>query len=77
MPVGLANLLVPCRAFSATHEGAAAVRVMATMTALGQAAGLAAARAATTRSSVAEINAVALRRELGYLDAPPELGEPW
>lgn len=71
IPKGIDNLLVPCRAFSATHEGAAAARVMATMTAVGQAAGLAAAEACRRRVATAEVPGASLRDKLRYLDAPP------
>ena len=71
VPKAIDNLLVPCRAFSATHEGAAAARVMATMTAVGQAAGLAAADAARRHITAAEVPAGEIRMQVGYLDSPP------
>jgi hypothetical protein len=70
-PRGVANLLVPCRAFSATHEGSAAARVMATMTAMGEAAGLAAAEAVRYGCAMGKVDGAALRRRLGYLDSAP------
>lgn len=77
VPASLDNLLVPCRALSATHEAAAAVRVMATMTATGEAAGLAAVKAADDGVCCGEVDTGWLRARIGYLDQPPELGQPW
>ncbi len=77
LPEGVENLLVPCRALSATHEGSAAVRVMATMTATGEAAGLAAAEALRRRCAPAELDGAALRARLGYLDDGPDYDELW
>jgi hypothetical protein len=77
VPKDAENLLVPCRALSASHEGCAAVRVMANMTATGEAAGLAAAEAAARKKAVGEIDGAAIRRRLEYLDQPPELGGLW
>jgi hypothetical protein len=77
LPKGAENLLVPCRALSATHEGAAAVRVMATMTAMGEAAGLAAAEAVRRRCAPAELDGRALRARLRYLDEGPDYDALW
>jgi len=76
-PRGVANLLVPCRALGATHEGSAAIRVMATMTATGEAAGLAAAEALRRGCGPAEIDGATLRAKLGYLDQGPDYDELW
>lgn len=72
-----ANLLVPCRALSASHEAAAAVRVMATLHGTGEAAGLAAAMAAEGGVDPAMVDGRAVRERLGYLDQPPAAGLPW
>jgi hypothetical protein len=77
VPDRIANLLVPCRALSASHEAAGAVRVMATMTGIGQAAGLAAAYACERSIPVKDVDAHWLRQQLGYLDDAPEFGFPW
>lgn len=69
-PVGVENLLVACRAISTTHEAHAATRVMATMHAVGEAAGRAAAMAKRQATPAALIDGADVRRELAYLDAP-------
>jgi hypothetical protein len=76
-PRDVENLLVPCRSLSATHEGQAAVRVMATMTATGEAAGLAAAEALRRRCSPGEIDGRTVRAKLRYLDEGPDYDELW
>lgn len=74
---GCSNLLVACRALSATHEASAAVRVMATMHAVGEAAGIAAAEAARTDTPVTEIPGEWVRSQIGYMDQLPDYGFPW
>jgi len=74
VPLSVDNLLVVCRALSASHEASAAVRVMATMTAVGEAAGLAAVYAKQTKSPFPGIDGVKIRRQLEYLDLPPTPG---
>lgn len=64
VPAGTDNLLVAGRCFSATHDAHAAVRSMAQCMAMGQAAGLAAARAALQQRSVADLDVTALRVDL-------------
>lgn len=71
------NLLVPCRAISATHEAAAALRVMATMHATGEAAGRAAALAVAGEVTPLRIDGTDIRRRIGYLEDPPAAGLPW
>ena len=71
VPAGIDNLLVACRALSATHEGEAAIRVMATMTGIGQAGGLAVKQAVQTNTNFPEINGEIIRRKLEYLDQEP------
>ena len=64
LPADFDNVLVAGRGISATHEAHAATRVMPSAMALGQAAGLAAAIAAGSRSTVQGVGADALRAEL-------------
>ncbi len=61
VPIDCPNLLVACRALSATHEAAAAVRVMATMHGIGEAAGIACAQACRQGIDVTDVP------ELGYV----------
>jgi hypothetical protein len=69
-PAGLENLLVACRAISTDHYAHAATRVMGTLTAVGEAAGLAAGIVRETGRSVAEINGADVRARIAYLDQP-------
>jgi hypothetical protein len=77
VPIGIANLLLPCRALSATHEAAAAVRVMATMTGIGQACGIAASQAIENQCDCIAIDTLQVRQTLGYLDQAPDLNPIW
>src|SRR5215213_2818770 len=67
-----ANVLMAGRCFSATHDAHAAVRSMGQCMAMGQAAGTAAALAATSRAEVREVGfgrlAAALRADGAILD---------
>ena len=58
------NLLIASRCLSADHEAFASVRVMASVMGVGQAAGLAAAMAVQSGSSVADVDVSALRKTL-------------
>lgn len=71
------NLLVACRALAATHEAAAAVRVMATMHALGEAAGIAAAAAVRRDGDVTAVSGEWVRSQLPYLAEGADFEEPW
>ncbi len=71
------NLLVACRALSATHEASAAVRVMATMHGVGQAAGIAAAKASIDGVDVTSISGEWVRSQIQYMELPPDFNEPW
>ncbi|MGQ8335796.1 FAD-dependent oxidoreductase [Sunxiuqinia sp. A32] len=71
------NLAVACRALSATHEASAAIRVMATMHGIGEAAGLAAAEAAKGHMDVIEISGEWLRDQISYMSEGPDFGFPW
>lgn len=71
------NLLVPCRALSANHEASAAIRVMATMTGIGEAAGLAASRAAELGVAARDVDTIWLRRGLDYLSQGPDFDPMW
>jgi len=64
LPVGVENLLVAGRSISTTHEAMAAIRVMATCMAMGEAAGQAAAMAAIQGISPAEVDVRRLQSEL-------------
>lgn len=68
-PVGLDNVLVAGRGISASHKALAAIRVMTTSMAVGQAAGMAAARVAAKGpgASTREVSVARLRASL--LDA--------
>jgi glycine/D-amino acid oxidase-like deaminating enzyme len=61
---GPANIMVACRALSATHEAHGSLRIMPTLAGVGEAAGLAAARALRKRDQVAAVDGAALKREL-------------
>ena len=71
------TVVVACRALSATHEAAAAVRVMATMHAIGEAAGIAAAESVKRRCEIAAIPGEWVRSQIDYIDQPPDYGAPW
>ncbi len=71
------NILIACRALSATHEAAAAIRVMATMHGLGEAAGIAVALAKQQNTEVNELPGELVRERISYMDEPPDFGEPW
>jgi hypothetical protein len=71
------NLLVACRALSATHEASAAVRVMATMHGLGEAAGVAAAEAAKRGDVITAIPGEWVRDRIPYMWEGPDYEEPW
>ncbi len=77
VPVDCPNLLVACRALSATHEAAAAVRVMATMHGIGEAAGIASAQAAKQACNVSEISGEWVRSQIPYMAEGPDFGPPW
>jgi hypothetical protein len=64
LPVEVDNLLVAGRCLSATHEAAAAVRVMPICTAMGQAAGEAAALSVRQGCSPTRLDSSHLRRNL-------------
>ena len=77
VPLDCPNLLVACRALSATHEAAAAVRVMATMHGIGEAAGIACAYAAEQGGDVAEVPGEWVRSQIPYMAEGPDFGAPW
>lgn len=64
LSVGIRNLLASGRCISATHEGMAGARVMATCVAIGQAAGTAAALAIQQGVSPHEVDVTALQQAL-------------
>ena len=71
------NLLVACRALSASHEASAAVRVMATMHGIGEAAGIAAAEAVKRGTDVTSIPGEWVRGQIPYLAQGADFGPPW
>ena len=64
LPLGIDNLLVAGRCVSSTHEGQAALRIMPTCFAMGEAAGIAAAMSAQGRIAPREIDPERLRASL-------------
>lgn len=65
LPVaGPSNVLVACRALSATHEAHGSLRIMPTMAGVGEAAGVAAAQALAHDSVVASVDGAALKQTL-------------
>ena len=64
LPQGVENLLVAGRCISTTHEALAAIRVMSTCMAMGEAAGRAAKMAVGEGISPADIDACKLREDL-------------
>ncbi|MDQ8194941.1 FAD-dependent oxidoreductase [Coraliomargarita sp. SDUM461004] len=71
------NLLVACRALSASHEASAAVRVMATMHAVGEAAGIASSEAVAQGVDVTSISGEWVRSQIPYMEEGPDYGYPW
>ncbi|MGY2896293.1 FAD-dependent oxidoreductase [Deinococcus sp. UYEF24] len=70
LPLGVRNLLVPGRTASATFEAQSAIRVQQNCHSMGEAAGLAAALAATDYGGdVRAVNSLALREQLKALGA--------
>lgn len=64
IPKDGANVLAPGRCFSATHDAQASIRSMAQCMAMGQAAGTAAALAASDNGDIRRISFVTLRDQL-------------
>jgi hypothetical protein len=64
LPQDCRNLLVAGRCLSATHEAAASVRIMPICTAMGEAAGIAAAQAAGADGDVTALDIGAVRSRL-------------
>lgn len=71
------NLVVACRALSASHEAAAAIRVMATMHGLGEAAGIAAAETAVKKTDFVSLSGEWVRKQIPYMAEGPDFGHPW
>ena len=71
------NLLIPCRALSATHEASAAVRVMATMHGLGEAAGIAAHLCLEQEIKVHGLDGRYVRNEIAYMNEGPDFDTLW
>ena len=64
LPLGISNLIVAGRCISATHEGHASTRLTPTCFAMGQAAGLAAARCSQNNQRPRELDFGELRKSL-------------
>jgi hypothetical protein len=64
IPLGLENVLVAGRCFSATHDAHASVRSMAQCMAMGQAAGAAAALCVASKKSPRDLNVPTLQQQL-------------
>ncbi|HBC85594.1 MAG TPA: FAD-dependent oxidoreductase [Lentisphaeria bacterium] len=64
VPTGSWNLLMACRAISATHEAHSSLRVMPVVASVGEAAGLAAAEAVKGKIGVAEVDGKKLKKAL-------------
>ncbi|GAB1416123.1 FAD-dependent oxidoreductase [Paludibacter sp.] len=71
------NLLIPCRALSATHEASAAIRVMATMHGIGEAAGIAAVLCLDKGIPVNELEGSNVRNQISYLNETPDFDVLW
>lgn len=71
------NLLVPCRALSATHEASAAIRVMATMHGIGEATGIAAVLCIDKGIQVYELDGTKVRSQIPYLNETPDFDLLW
>lgn len=71
------NLLIPCRALSATHEASAAIRVMATMHGIGEAAGIAAYLCLNQRAKTYELDGRQVRNEISYMNEAPDFDALW
>jgi hypothetical protein len=71
------NLVVACRALAASHEAAAAVRVMATMHGIGEAAGIAAAEATRAKQDVRTISGEWVRSQIPYMQERPDHSDLW
>lgn len=71
------NLVVACRALAASHEASAAVRVMATMHGVGEAAGIAAAESVRRGVDVVTIPGDWVRSQIPYMEEGPNYGPLW
>lgn len=71
------NIIVACRALSATHTAQAAIRVMATMHGLGEAAGIAAAKAASENTDVHNVSGTWIRDQIPYMSEEPDYSDIW
>ncbi len=71
------NLAIACRALSATHEASAAVRVMATMHGIGEAAGIAAAESNASGIDLNKIDGKWVRSQVDYMSESPDFSSPW
>ncbi|MFH1707686.1 MAG: FAD-dependent oxidoreductase [Planctomycetota bacterium] len=65
VPLAVENLVIGARCISSTHAGHSSLRVMPVVASVGEAAGLAAARAAKQGIAPAAVNGTELKKELG------------
>jgi hypothetical protein len=71
------NIIIPCRALSATHEASAAIRVMATIVGLGEAAGIAAAEATKKEENLNSISGEWVRSQIPDMSEGADDDYPW
>jgi len=74
---GFPNLIIACRALSASHEASAAIRVMATMHGIGEAAGIALGIAKEQNLGVDQIDGSLIRLKIDYMNEGPDFDEVW
>jgi len=74
---GFPNLIVACRALSASHEASAAIRVMATMHGIGEAAGIAVNIAKEQDAAVNEVDGRLIKSRIDYMNEGADFDELW
>lgn len=74
---GFPNLIVACRALSASHEASAAIRVMATMHGVGEAAGIAVHIAKNQNIGVDQVDGSQVRASINYMSEEPDFDDLW
>jgi len=74
---GYGNLIVACRALSASHEASAAIRVMATMHGIGEAAGIAVGVAKKSNENLDQLDGSLVRSQIAYMNEAPDFDEIW
>jgi hypothetical protein len=74
---GFPNLIVACRALSASHEASAAIRVMATMHGIGEAAGIAVHIAKKQNIGVDQVDGKFVKAKIDYMNESPDFDDVW